>query len=41
MLIYAFARESIESIRVAALRSQLDDLVFARLPHGGLLREVI
>ena len=41
MLIYAFARESIESIRVAALRSQLDDLVFARLPHGELLREVI
>ena len=41
MLIYAFARESLESMSVAALRSQLDDLVFARLPHGDLSREVV
>ncbi len=37
MLVYAFAREGIENLRVEALREQLDAILFARLPEGGLL----
>lgn len=41
LLIYAFAHESIEHIRIDALRSRLDGLLFDRLPHTDLLREKV
>jgi Fe-S cluster assembly protein SufD len=34
MLIYAFARESLEHIQVEGLRTQLEQLLFERMPHG-------
>jgi Fe-S cluster assembly protein SufD len=37
MLVYAFAREGIENLRVEPLREQLDAILFARLPEGQLL----
>ena len=38
MLIHAFARESLDTLRVESLRDQLDELLFARLPGGKLLQ---
>ena len=41
LLVYAFARENVDKIRVAPLKAALDELLFARLPGGELLREVL
>ncbi len=41
MLVYAFARESLERVRIETLRSRLNDLLFQRLPQGELLREAV
>lgn len=41
MLIYAFAHESVERIRVEGLRAQLEHLLFERLPHGQLPQEAL
>jgi Fe-S cluster assembly protein SufD len=40
LLVYAFARDVIERIRVAALRAQLEELLLARLPQGERIREL-
>lgn len=34
LLVYAFARQVIERIRVPSLRSRLEEVLLARLPHG-------
>lgn len=39
LLIYAFARESIDEVRVEPLKAQLLEWLFARLPQGELVRE--
>lgn len=39
LLVLAFARESIDEIKVETLRRALDDMLVSRLPHGALLRE--
>ncbi len=39
LLVYAFAREVIDEVRIDGLRNQLDELLIARLPQGQLLRE--
>jgi len=39
LLIYAFARESLDRVPIEPLRRPLTELVLARLPHGELLRE--
>jgi Fe-S cluster assembly protein SufD len=41
LLVYAFARESVDQIRLEPLRAQLGDLLFARLPGGQSLREAL
>ena len=41
LLVYAFARENVDKVRVAPLKATLDELLFARLPGGELLREVL
>jgi Fe-S cluster assembly protein SufD len=38
LLVYAFARDVIERIRVGALRSRLEEVLLARLPHGERVR---
>jgi Fe-S cluster assembly protein SufD len=40
LLTYAFAHDVIERIRVAPLRGALEQVLFARLPQGGRLREL-
>jgi Fe-S cluster assembly protein SufD len=40
LLVYAFARDVIERIRVASLRAQLEELLLARLPQGERIREL-
>ena len=40
LLVYAFAREVIERIRVAPLRAQLAEALLARLPQGERIREL-
>ncbi len=40
LLTHAFAHDVIERIRVGALRSRLEQLLFARLPQGDLIREL-
>ncbi len=39
LLVYAFAGESLDQVRIAALRAQLRKLLLARLPHGVELEE--
>lgn len=39
LLVYAFAREIIDQVRVEPLRAQLDDWLIERLPQGRMLRE--
>jgi len=39
MLVFAFASEVIEQIKLNPLRAAMQDLLFARLPQGRLLRE--
>jgi len=41
LLVYAFARESVDQIRLGPLRAQIGELLFARLPHGQLLGEAV
>lgn len=41
MLVYAFAREIIEKIRIESLRTRLNDTLFDRLPHGNLIRGIL
>jgi len=41
LLVYAFASEGLDDVRVPALRDHLNDLLFARLPYGEQLREAI
>ena len=41
MLVYAFAREIIEKIRVESLRTRLNDTLFDRLPHGDSIRGLV
>ncbi len=41
LLVYAFAGESLARVRVAPLRKRLEELIFARLPQGQLLREAV
>jgi Fe-S cluster assembly protein SufD len=40
LLVYAFARDVIERIRIGALRSRLEELLLARLPEGGRIKEL-
>lgn len=40
LLVYAFARESLDTLRVAALRAQLDRAVRERLPHAEWVQEL-
>ena len=40
LLVHAFAHDVIERIRVQSLRSRLEQILFARLPQGDLLREL-
>ena len=40
LLIHAFAHDVIERIRVAALRTRLEQILFARLPHGERIKEL-
>jgi Fe-S cluster assembly protein SufD len=37
MMVYAFAKENLDRIRIEPLRIQLEDLLLARLPHGEAL----
>ncbi|MEE9295460.1 MAG: Fe-S cluster assembly protein SufD [Phycisphaerae bacterium] len=39
LLIYAFAKESLDCVRVPALKAQLEKMLLGRLPHGDLLQE--
>ncbi len=41
LLVHAFAGEAIDRVRFEPLRSRLDELSLARLPHGAALRESI
>jgi len=41
LLVYAFARESVDRIRLRPLREQLAERLFTRVPQGQLLREVV
>jgi Fe-S cluster assembly protein SufD len=41
MLVYAFAAESLERVRVEPLRRRLRELLLERLPQGRLLREAV
>lgn len=41
VLIYAFANELVDDIKVPALREQLDDYLFEWLPRGDLVREAV
>ncbi|MDQ2916573.1 MAG: Fe-S cluster assembly protein SufD [Pseudomonadota bacterium] len=40
LLTYAFAHDVIERIRIAPLRAQLEQVLFARLPQGDRIREL-
>jgi Fe-S cluster assembly protein SufD len=40
LLTYAFAHDVIERIRIAPLRRQLEQVLFARLPQGERIREL-
>ncbi|OGB21061.1 MAG: Fe-S cluster assembly protein SufD [Burkholderiales bacterium RIFCSPLOWO2_02_FULL_57_36] len=40
LLVHAFAHDVIERIRVQSLRSRLEQILFARLPQGKLIREL-
>jgi Fe-S cluster assembly protein SufD len=40
LLVYAFARDVIERIRVASLRVQLEEVLLSRLPQGERIREL-
>lgn len=40
LLVHAFAHDVIERIRVQSLRSRLEQILFARLPQGELIREL-
>ena len=40
LLVYAFASQVTEEIRVESVRSELDDFLFSWLPRGHLIREV-
>ena len=40
LLVHAFAHDVIERIRVPSLRSQLEQILFARLPQGDKIREL-
>jgi Fe-S cluster assembly protein SufD len=40
LLVHAFAHDVIERIRVQSLRSRLEQILFARLPQGDLIREL-
>ncbi|MCH7703364.1 MAG: SufD family Fe-S cluster assembly protein, partial [Planctomycetes bacterium] len=41
LLVFAFAGECLERVRVKPLRAQLETLLLARLPQGKLLREAV
>ena len=41
MLVFAFAREIVEKIRIESLRTRLNDTLFDRLPHGDMIRGVV
>lgn len=41
LLVYAFANDSIASVRLEPLRQRLTSLLLSRLPQGGVLREAI
>ncbi len=41
LLIYAFASQVTEEIRVESVRSQLDDYLFSWLPEGHLIKEAV
>lgn len=40
LLVHAFAHDVIERIRVAALRTRLEQILFTRLPYGDRIREL-
>jgi Fe-S cluster assembly protein SufD len=40
LLVYAFARDVIERIRIASLRVQLEEMLLSRLPQGERIREL-
>ena len=40
LLVHAFAHDLIERIRVTALRTRLEQILFARLPQGERIREL-
>lgn len=40
LLVHAFAHDVIERIRVQSLRNRLEQILFARLPQGNLIREM-
>lgn len=40
LLIHAFAHDVIERIRVASLRTRLEQILLARLPHGDRIKEL-
>ncbi len=40
LLVHAFAHDVIERIRIQSLRSRLEQILFARLPQGDLIREL-
>ncbi|MEE8161139.1 MAG: SufD family Fe-S cluster assembly protein, partial [Acidobacteriota bacterium] len=41
LLIYAFASEVVNRIKVDSVRIELDDYLFAWLPRGHLVREAV
>jgi Fe-S cluster assembly protein SufD len=40
LLIHAFAHDVIERIRVAALRSRIEQILLTRLPQGDRIKEL-
>jgi Fe-S cluster assembly protein SufD len=40
LLIHAFAHDVIERIRITSLRARLEQILFARLPHGERIKEL-
>ncbi len=41
LLVHAFAHDVIERIRVASLRTRLEQILLARLPQGDRIKELL
>ena len=41
LLVYAFAKESLDRINVPSLRDQLDQVLLERMPHGGTVQNSV